>query len=240
MAAASLEKLQQHIARQETELQRLRRELEGRQNQLASLTRRKDELQAQLLKVENQIAAVATGSGKSRSSVAKPISRKPTSNERMTVPELILTALKEVGHPLTVRQLVDEIERRGFRSGSGNFLKLVGVRIFELRKKGLVRSAPDQAGYILTKAPKSGVGVSSVSDSRSEQPPLRVVLTRILQKSKRPLTGSELAKQALAAGYRTTSKNFTGVVFVLITKMPNIENVPGQGYRLKKGWSSSK
>ncbi len=40
--------------------------------------------------------------------------------------------------------------------------------------------------------------------------------------------------QALAQGYQTESKDFTAVVGVMLAIMDHVENVPGQGYRLKK------
>ena len=60
-----------------------------------------------------------------------------------------------------------------------------------------------------------------------------MVLTGLLRKSKRPLGSGELAQQALAAGYRTTSADFTNVVGVMLRKMDNVEYVAGKGYRLK-------
>ena len=44
-----------------------------------------------------------------------------------------------------------------------------------------------------------------------------------------------LAEKVLASGYQTKSKDFTKVVSVGVWKMDNVENVPGKGYRLKKG-----
>ncbi len=38
----------------------------------------------------------------------------------------------------------------------------------------------------------------------------------------------------LAQGYQSQSKDFTTVVWAMLGKMDNVENVPGQGYRLKK------
>jgi hypothetical protein len=67
-----------------------------------------------------------------------------------------------------------------------------------------------------------------------EQPSLREVLTSLLQKSRRPLSGSELARQAQATGYRSTSKNFTQIVWDALGKMPSVEHVAGQGYQVKK------
>jgi hypothetical protein len=85
--------------------------------------------------------------------------------------------------------------------------------------KGTAAPPKESAGKT---APKPG-GVS-----------LRELLTRLLSESKRPLKAKELAEQALAAGYQTTSKDFVNVVWVALGKMDHLENVPGQGYRLKK------
>jgi hypothetical protein len=41
-------------------------------------------------------------------------------------------------------------------------------------------------------------------------------------------------RQALAAGYRSNSQNFTNTVTALLTKMDGVEHITGQGYRLKK------
>ena len=60
--------------------------------------------------------------------------------------------------------------------------------------------------------------------------PLRQVVIDLLSKSKQPLTGTELAAQAQAAGYRSKSNNFSQVVSVMLSRMDNIENVPGRGY----------
>jgi hypothetical protein len=48
------------------------------------------------------------------------------------------------------------------------------------------------------------------------------------------MKSKELAEMALARGYATESKNLGNVVGVLLTRMPNVKNVPGEGYRLKK------
>ena len=69
---------------------------------------------------------------------------------------------------------------------------------------------------------------------RGGQPPLRVVLTSILKSSRKPLTGTELAEQALAAGYQSNSANFVDTVWAMLAKMDNVEHVPDKGYRLKR------
>jgi hypothetical protein len=61
------------------------------------------------------------------------------------------------------------------------------------------------------------------------------VLTAILKKSRKPLSGSELAERALAAGYQTQSTKFVDSIWTALGQMDNVEHLPQQGYRLKKG-----
>ena len=89
------------------------------------------------------------------------------------------------------------------------------------------------------KASRKGRSVSANAQGTKraqpdKQPPLRVVLTNILAKSRRPLSGSELAEQVLATGYQTRSQKFVDNVWAMVHQMDNIEHVPGKGYRLKK------
>ena len=60
------------------------------------------------------------------------------------------------------------------------------------------------------------------------------MLTELLQKARKPLAARELAEQALAAGYRTQSKDFTDVVWTALGQLDGVENVKGQGWRLRK------
>jgi hypothetical protein len=64
--------------------------------------------------------------------------------------------------------------------------------------------------------------------------PLRELLTQILQKHSKPLSGSALAEAALNAGYLTSSKHFVDSVWTALGGMKNVENIKGQGYRLKR------
>jgi hypothetical protein len=69
---------------------------------------------------------------------------------------------------------------------------------------------------------------------RGRQPPLREVLTNVLKSSRKPLSGSELAQRALAAGYQSKSANFVDSVWSALGQMDNVEHLPRLGYRLKK------
>jgi hypothetical protein len=98
---------------------------------------------------------------------------------------------------------------------------------------------PSKPGKAEPTAKTSSTKASSATETAKPgrpagQPPLRVVLTAILKKSRTPLSGSELAKRALAAGYQTTSETFVDSVWSALGQMENVEHLPRQGYRLKK------
>jgi hypothetical protein len=257
MATLTLEDIQQRIAKRDSELQSLRRQLEARQSQLASLTQRKQELEAELQQVEADMAAISAG--KQPKAVApKPSTPSPapspTAGPMQSQPalaDLIVTMIREAGRPLTVKQMTDEAKRRGFQSSSANFAKVVESRTHALKDRGVLRRSATQPGYVLVhpadgqvprrkpgRPPGSGkkaMATPAVGGQKAKRTPLRVVLTEILKKASRPLTGSELADEAMKAGYRTRSPRPPDVVWAMLNQMENVENIRGQGYRLKRG-----
>jgi hypothetical protein len=102
------------------------------------------------------------------------------------------------------------------------------------------RSAkPTKSEPAATKGGRNGsTSVESAKTSkpgrRGRQPPLRQVLTDVLRGSRQPLSGSELAERALAAGYQTESTKFVDSVWARLGQMDNVEHLPQKGYRLKK------
>jgi hypothetical protein len=280
MNTTPLNDLARRISNQEVELQKLRREFEERQRKLASLTKRKEALQAQLRQIEAESAALVTGvpkkstvgrltpakatksqstrNAKTSSAKSPASSRSSTGKTGLTLPDLIVRIIQEASGALGISQIAKEALRRGFTSTSGNFPKMVAVRIHDLRRKGVLRPADGQAGFVLGKSsgkqavsarssalPKksssNGTPVGwknskpSQGNHKSEQPSLRSVLTTLLERSKGPLLVRDLAKRALATGYRSASKDFENVVQVTVGRMDDLVNVPGKGYRLKKG-----
>jgi hypothetical protein len=279
MNATPLNDLARRISNQEAELQSLRRQFEERQRKLASLTKRKEALQAQLRQIEAESAALATGvprktssqrpkptkatkvqpPKKAKSSSAKSTapSRNSTGKTGLTLPHLIVKIIQEAPGALDISEIAKEALRRGFTSSSGDFRKMVAVRVHDLRKKGVLRPADGQAGFVLGKSSgKQAVSARSSAlpkksssngtpagwknskpsqgNHKGEQPSLRSVLTTLLERSTGPLLVRDLAKQALATGYRSISKDFDNVVKATVGKMDDILNVPGKGYRLKK------
>src|SRR5713101_6936757 len=281
MNTTPLNDLARRITDQEAELQKLRRQFEERQRKLASLTQRKEALQAQLRQIEAESAALVTGvhrkttvprpkpteaakgqparNAKSISAKASAPSRNSTGKTGLTLPHLIVRIVQEArGGALGISQIAKEALRRGFASTSGNFQKMVAIRVHELRRKGVLRPADGQAGFVLGKSSRNqAAGAQSSAlpkksssngtpagwknskpsqgNHKGEQPSLRSVLTTLLERSKGPLLVRDLAKRALATGYRSASKDFENVVQVTVGRMGDLVNVPGKGYRLKKG-----
>jgi uncharacterized protein YhaN len=188
-------------------------------------------------------AQQAEGKPQSRGAPRDGKGRRDGRAGQPSLPDLIVILLREAGRPLTVKELGQEIKRRGFRSQSSNFPKMLGVRVRELKRKGVLRGAVGQSGFVLAqttngKMQKDAQPVHRNTKSRQQksvkQLPLREVLTQILKKSTKPMTGSQLAAEAVKAGYHSTSKNFVEVVWVAMNNLKNVEHVPNRGYRLKK------
>jgi hypothetical protein len=262
MPTLLLDDLAARISQQEAQLQTLRRELDTRQRQLADLNEQKQGLLAKLQQIDNQIAGITGGSQSVKTSQPKTAPTKPSriavikapsngashkakakqtaKGRQPSLPGLIITMLREAGRPLTVKELATEAKRRGFRSKSARFAKMVETRAYDLKRKGILKRAEGQPGFLLAKgaaSKKSGSTAAGqpTNGSKLARPgSLREVLNQILSKADKPLTGSELAQRALQAGYQTTSKNFADVVWVALGNMPNVVNIPNQGYRLKK------
>jgi hypothetical protein len=253
MAVLPLDDLAARISQQEAQLQGLRRELESRQRQLADLAEKKERLLSQLQQIDAQIAGIAGRPQPVKSSRAKKAKTKPgrvvvIGNQarngvpagRPTLRELIVTMIREAGRPLTVKEMAQEAKRRRFKSSSHDFPRMLAVRARELKHAGILKAAVGQPGFALARSngrlttQRGPAARANSTAGKSKHVPLREVLTRILEKSTRPMTGSELAAEALRAGYRSTSKNFVDVVWVAMGNLKNVEHVPDQGYRLKR------
>jgi hypothetical protein len=191
---------------------------------------------------------------------AKPATPKPATKSvsGLSLPQMLVKLIKQANRPLTIKELAEELVRHKFPSKTNNLSALIKSRVSELIKRGVLRRAGAQPGVVLDKAvetakspagkgPATSPSVISTKVASPKQPapakaaatgevpPLGTLLVQLLAKSPRPLKARELAAQALARGYKTTSQNFVKVIWVAVNKMDNLENVPGKGYRLKKG-----
>jgi hypothetical protein len=238
-AAVPLATLEQRIEQQEAELQALRQEYEARQARLAALTQTREDLAAQLRAVDAEIEAVFRGNAVP---VPAPAASRARPGKAPTLPETLLDILRQAGRPLTVKELADEIVRRRYPTRSGNVHGMVQTRVREMVARGVLRRAPanrpgfEAAGPAAraSAAAKSRPAEPAPRTAPAGRPSLRDLLTRLLRRARRPLKAQELAEQALKAGHQTSSKSFVDVVGVALSRMDNLERVPGRGYRLRK------
>jgi hypothetical protein len=249
-----LSELAKRLSQKESEVDRLRRQYEAR---LGKLKDRKQKLESELRAVVGQIqAASPTGSvpPASLSDSEETAAKEPVAPvaRRIKLKGFLIALIKEAGKPLTVKELAEEVRRRKFPTKSNDIPRLIQTRVYDMAKKGVLAHASGQPGYVVSslngqpgtssklarvkRGPgrKAKVAKAPVRAGLGSQPPLREVLTTILEQSKEPLGGPELAKKALATGYKSASKSFQGVVYVSLAQMKNVEHIRGQGYRLKK------
>jgi len=161
MPNLSLEEIQQRIASQESELQRSRNELEARRNKIATLTKRKEELQAKLKQIEAEMAAVETGAKQPTTVPPKLSQKKPTPRPsasgqaaQMTLPALIVAIIRDAGGPRTVKQVFEEVGRRGYKSTSRNLYRVVETRTYDLLRQGVLGRPDGQPGFIVAQRGK--------------------------------------------------------------------------------------
>lgn len=258
--AVPLDTLAQRIAQQQSELESLRQEYEARQARLTDLNRHKAELETQLGQIDAQIQAVGRGDTDLKSREI-PSSRPatPTRNvkpaRRQKLADVLVDMVRRAKDPITAKQLAEKVIAKKFPTTSQDIPTLVKTRVHELVAKGVFQRATDQPGVVLAdsrryqnsqpahvtiskmKGKKSVVSpktTSQVERNGRKKIPLRSILSKLLAKGRLPLNMHELAEQAQGQGYATKSKDFPGVVRVMLSTMDNVEHIPGKGYRLKK------
>jgi hypothetical protein len=238
--AIPLQDLAQRISQQQAALEKLRKEYQARQTHLRELTRRKEHLQAQLHKVEAEIHGLDKGVPPAAKSGAWP-GKKPGGGASLA--QLVVEVVTAAGRPVTADELAAEVVRRKFPTSGPNIAGLVGTQVYHLVKKGLLKRANGQAGVVPAGPLPARTAPAAKPQGATARPPaaaagapsLAAVVTKVLAKSARPLSARALAEAVLASGCQTKSKDFPNVISACVGKMANVEHVPGQGYRLKKG-----
>jgi hypothetical protein len=238
--AIPLQDLAKRISQQQAALEKLRQEYQARQTHLRELTRRKEHLQAQLHQVEAEIHGLDKGVPPAAKPAAKP-GKKPAGG--VSLAQFVIEVVTAAGRPVTAEELAAEVVRRKFPTSGPNLAGLVGTQVYHLVKKGVLQRAKDQAGVLPAEPPPTRRAPAAKPKAAAAQPPavaesglsLAALVTKILARSARPLSARALAEKVLASGYQTKSKDFTNLIWTGVGKMANVENVPGQGYRLKMG-----
>jgi hypothetical protein len=249
-----LEGLADRIALQQAELESLRKEYEARQARLARLQLKKDVLAQKLVQIDAAIQAVSAGTAPRRGRRKVKRGRRAAAPASagvappMKMADVLAEMVREAGGPCTAKTLADELQRRGLYADSPNLPRIVQARLYELVQAKVLKKARGERGVVARRRrgalkargrKKRRLGRTASKESLRRGPdgqpqrPLRAIVTDLLAKSSRPLPATELAKLALAQGYSTKSKDLKNVLWVLLGKMDNVENVSGQGYRLK-------
>jgi hypothetical protein len=257
--AIPLRDLAQRIHNQQAELEKLRQEYKARQTQMRELTRRKEQLQAQLRQVDAELRGLDEGHAAApKPATAVRAATKPATG--VSLAQLVVRIVTNAAGPIPLRELTREVERQKYPTTSSNLFGLVEKRVSELVKKGLLRRAKNHLGVLPPQRPEASAGKpkalkatikpkkpATVAQHGARATPttspvvskdgqsLHAIVTQVLAKSPHPLSARELATRVLRTGYKTESKDFTNLIWSGIGKMANIENVPGKGYRLKKG-----
>ena len=232
MATALLDDLAQRINKQESELQKLRQDLETRREQLAELTERRQELLGQLRKIDDEMTELAGGK---MQSVAEPASAKvaipsttPTKvkpipvvipaktprkkagkarlNGKLPLPQLLLTILGETQRPMRARELADEAKSRGFKTKSKDFPKNVESRLYDLQKRKKVRHPVGQPGFILTQGFKKSPATKAKQSTKALVKNGHSALNRVAPKqTSNPLPLREMLTNVLARSKKPLS-----------------------------------
>jgi DNA-binding transcriptional MerR regulator len=264
--ALPLADIAQQLSQKQSEIEALRLAYEQR---LQGLQQRKQELEAELRELDTEIR-VATKKGSSAVSVAAPapqVRRQlkaavavPELAAKQTLFELLVAIVGEKGRPVKVAELVDELVRREYPTTSTNLPKMIGIKVADLVNRGLLKRAEGEEGVTLPQAKAaskkpakaaatqktasnghvSGNGSSTAKPRKLEGLSLREVLGVLLSESKKPMKAKDLATQALARGYKTKSETFVDVVWTALGQMKDVENVHGEGYRLKRAATKAK
>jgi len=144
------ERIQQH----EAELAKLRQALEARQTHLSDLTRRKEELQSELQKIDQEIEAVGqNGTASSPATPLKPVLHK-TSGKRVkgvSLSSYLVSLVKKAKGPISAKELADLVVRNKYPTTAKDVEGMVKTRVYDLVKKGVLRRLDDSSGFVLAK-----------------------------------------------------------------------------------------
>ena len=241
-----LENRQDHLARLKEKKEALEQSLHSLDAEIEAVSQGKSPAHAvgkAQAKPATPASPIIVGSPKKMA--PSPVNAKPP--KRMA--DLLVDIIREAKAPLTAKAIAAELQRRGFFTTSPNLPRIVQVRLNELVHEGVLRR--DQAGVVFGK-PTGGSKAKTASSKKGRtkgrapkgsyregqdgrnQASLRSIVTEILAKSTRPLPARELGERAKAKGYVSESKDFASVLRALLSKMNNVESVPGEGYRLKR------
>ena len=184
-------------------------------------------------------AATSNGAAKANGKV---------SGERVSLPKLLVNIVAQAKKPVSIKDLVAGVISHKYPTKATNLHGMVENRVSDLVKTKALKRVANQSGVVVLGKAASQTesneyqkvaAVKPASSSKStgsdKKLSLKDALIQVLAKSSHPLQAQQLADKVIAAGYQTKSKDFKNVVWVIAGGMDNVENVKGEGYRLKAG-----
>ena len=170
------------------------------------------------------------------------------SGERVSLPKLLVNIVAQAKKPVSIKDLVAGVISHKYPTKATNLHGMVENRVSDLVKTKALKRVANQSGVVVLGKAASQTesneyqkvaAVKPASSSKStgsdKKLSLKDALIQVLAKSSHPLQAQQLADKVIAAGYQTKSKDFKNVVWVIAGGMDNVENVKGEGYRLKAG-----
>ena len=192
-----------------------------------------------------QRAAVAVSGGGAKS---------VTPSERISLPKLLVSLVQRANKPVSINDLVEGVVRNKYPTKAKDLHAMIENRVSDLVRAKALKRVANQPGVVVlgkasaqpatTKATSFGsngtekvatakpVG-STKSTGSGQKLSLKDAMLQVLAKTSRPLPAQELAERVVANGYETKSKDLKNVIWVAAGKLENVENVKGEGYRLK-------
>src|ERR1019366_8757460 len=170
------------------------------------------------------------------------------SGERLSLPKLLVNIVAKAKKPVSIKDLVAGVVSHKYPTKANDLHRMVANRVSDLVKAKALKRVANQSGVVVLgnaasqtesneyqKVAAVKPASSSKSTGSDKKLSLKDALIQVLAKSSHPLQAQKLADKVIAAGYQTKSKDFKNVVWVIAGGMDNVENVKGEGYRLKAG-----
>ncbi len=175
-----------------------------------------------------------------------PLTTKQLTEE--VVRRKYLTTSKNLAALVDTR--IQELLKKGLVRRPKDQSGIIAVRTSTNGQASIVKSQPSVATKpaqkpaqpVAPKAPATAKPAKKVAKPASAKTPivaasntalpLSAVITKILSESTEPIPARELGERVLATGYQTRSKDFINVIWVAVSKLDDVENIAGRGYRL--------
>ncbi len=154
-----LEELANHIKQQEAALGKLREEYDARKSQLGELTRKREQLLAELQKIDAELGHAPEKASAPAAKPAPVVKSAPAAKVTASAPkktegkvsfsQFLFDCVKAAGKPISAKELTDEVIRQGFPTSSQNIRGMVDTRIGDLVRKGWLKRSKDGSGVVV-------------------------------------------------------------------------------------------